>query len=215
MDRFKELKEELGEPLGTEFISELIHGMLVSNVAYLVARELSLDADECEKVALAGMVHDIGKLRMNTYVPEHVVKHTMQIDKMRYTRTHPTIGYAFLKEEGFEDDICQAVLYHHENYDGSGYPSNKAGEDIPFMARILRVCDVFSALISVRPYRDAFDIDTAVDLMIEEVNHFDMKVFLAFQRVVASNELVFSLGRLSMFTDTEFHQEFNQRHTGT
>jgi HD-GYP domain-containing protein (c-di-GMP phosphodiesterase class II) len=128
---------------------------------------------------------------------------------MRYVRTHPTWGYAALTEMGFDKDVCEAVLYHHENYDGTGYPSNLSGEDIPLMARILRVSDVFSALISDRSYREAFDIDSAVELMIDEVRHFDMRVFLAFQRVIQSNELILALGNLSRFTNKEFRVEFN------
>ena len=68
--------------------------------------------------------------------------------------------------------------------DGSGYPDNLRGEEIPYGARIIRVCDVFAALISDRPYRKSFDQDTALELMIEEVKNFDIKVFLAFQRVI-------------------------------
>ncbi len=194
--------------LGKDFLIELTHGMVVSNVAVLVARELNLDNDTCDKVALGGMVHDIGKLKINSYV-DYEQKHSMRIDQMRYVRTHPTLGYAALTEMGFDKDVCEAVLYHHENYDGTGYPSNLSGEDIPLMARILRVSDVFSALISDRSYREAFDIDSAVELMIDEVRHFDMRVFLAFQRVIQSNELILALGNLSRFTNKEFRVEFN------
>ncbi len=194
--------------LGKDFLIELTHGMVVSNVAVLVARELNLDNATCDKVALGGMVHDIGKLKINSYV-DYEQKHSMRIDQMRYVRTHPTLGYAALSEMGFDKDVCEAVLYHHENYDGTGYPSNLSGEDIPLMARILRVSDVFSALISDRSYREAFDIDSAVELMIDEVRHFDMRVFLAFQRVVQSNELILALGNLSRFTNKEFRVEFN------
>ncbi len=195
----------------SEFAKALTHGMLVSNVAYLVSQELNLSEEECAIAALAGMVHDIGKMQLNSYVnlnPDQ--KQSMSIDEIRYVRTHPTLGYAILTEQGFDPKICEAVLYHHENYDGTGYPANLAGEKIPYLARILRVCDVFSALISERPYREAFDIDTAVELMIDEVRHFDMRIFLAFQRVVQSNELIFSIGKLSMFTSDEFHYEFNK-----
>jgi putative nucleotidyltransferase with HDIG domain len=194
--------------LGKDFLIELTHGMVVSNVAVLVARELNLDNDTCDKVALGGMVHDIGKLKINSYV-DYEQKHSMRIDQMRYVRTHPTLGYAALTEMGFDKDVCEAVFYHHENYDGTGYPSNLSGEDIPLMARILRVSDVFSALISDRSYREAFDIDSAVELMIDEVRHFDMRVFLAFQRVIQSNELILALGNLSRFTNKEFRVEFN------
>lgn len=210
MERIQNI--DIGNELGTQFTKELTHGMLVSNVAYLVSRELNLTEEECQRAALAGMVHDIGKLQVSSYVDAEQ-EHSMQIDEMRYLRTHPTLGYATLVEQGFEPAVCDAVLYHHENFDGSGYPANLAGDGIPFLARILRVCDVFSALISERPYREAFDIDTAVELMIDEVRHFDMRVFLAFQRVVQSNELIFALGRLSIFTSDEFHYEFNKSGT--
>ena len=80
--------------------------------------------------------------------------------------------------------MLESILYHHENYDGTGYPSNLSGKEIPLGARILRVCDVYAALSSDRPYRKAFDITTVIDLMIDEIKNFDMEVFLAFQRVI-------------------------------
>ena len=101
---------------------------------------------------------------------------------------HSTLGYEELKGQGYSDFVLESILYHHENYDGSGYPSNKAGDDIPIGARILRVCDVYAALITDRPYRKGFDISTVMELMIDEVKNFDMQVFLAFQRVVHNGD---------------------------
>jgi HD-GYP domain-containing protein (c-di-GMP phosphodiesterase class II) len=101
---------------------------------------------------------------------------------------HPTIGYDILKNYDYSDIILEAVYHHHENYDGSGYPDNLKEKSIPYGARILRTCDVFAALISERRYRAAFDIDTAIDLMVEEVKNFDMEIFLAFLRIVNSDE---------------------------
>lgn len=88
----------------------------------------------------------------------------------------------------YSDTVLEAVKHHHENYDGSGYPSNLKGIDIPFPARILRVSDVFSALVSERQYRAAFDVDTAIDLMIDEVKNFDMHIFMAFLTMVHDDE---------------------------
>ncbi len=76
------------------------------------------------------------------------------------------------------------VLHHHENFDGTGYPDNLKGGKIPRGARILRVCDVFCALTSDRPYRSAFSPGAAVRLMIDEIKDYDMRVFLTFQRVI-------------------------------
>ena len=97
---------------------------------------------------------------------------------------HSTLGYEELKGQGYSEFILQTILYHHENYDGTGYPSNLRGREIPKGARILRVCDVFCALSSDRPYRKALEVDNVMQLMIEEIKNFDMEVFLAFQRVV-------------------------------
>ena len=99
---------------------------------------------------------------------------------------HSVLSYGILKKQGYEHTILDAVLYHHENYDGSGYPNNLKGENIPLGARILRICDVFGALVAHRPYRDAFTVDKAIRLMIKEIKNYDMACFLALQRIVNS-----------------------------
>ena len=174
----------IDEQLDVEAIPEpLMHGICVSNLAYLIGKELHYDDEFCHMLAMAGMVHDIGKMKIYAYIYGSD-DDTLTVEKLRYIRMHSKLGYDILSEEGFENDILEAVLYHHENYDGSGYPENLAGENIPISARIIRVCDVFAALISNRTYRKAFDMDTVVELMIDEVKNFDIKVFLAFQRVI-------------------------------
>ncbi len=159
------------------------HSMQVSRLAYLVGKELGLDEDICQALYDAGMVHDIGKEKLGNYVYEER-RHPMMVEEIQYVRMHSQIGYELLKERDYSDFILQTVRHHHENWDGSGYPDNLRGEEIPYGARILRVCDVFSALISDRPYRKSFDKETAMELMIEEIKNFDVKVFLAFQRVI-------------------------------
>ena len=167
--------------------SELHHGMLVSNLAYAVAEELGLPHKQCYDLAIAGMLHDIGKLKLTSYINGQE-QDPLVIEELKYVRMHSTLGYEELKDQGYSDFVLESILYHHENYDGSGYPSNKAGEEIPIGARILRVCDVYAALISDQPYRKGFDISTVMELMIDEVKNFDMQVFLAFQRVVHKDE---------------------------
>jgi len=163
------------------------HGMLVSSLAYRLSKELGSDEEACYMMSVAGMVHDIGKLKLTDYIyGRH--KGGLMIEELRYIRTHPTLGYLALAEQNYPKTILLAVLHHHENYDGSGYPDNLAGEEIPYEARILRVCDVFAALVSNRLYRQAFSTDAAVELMIDEVKNFDMAMFLAFLRVIHSDE---------------------------
>ncbi|MBQ4067959.1 MAG: HD domain-containing protein [Lachnospiraceae bacterium] len=163
----------------------LSHGMCVSNMAYAIAKEMGFDDEFCREIAIAGMIHDIGKIRLSSYLYGSD-ENTLHIEQMKYVRMHSQLSYDIAKEKGFSEFVQECVLYHHENYDGSGYPENLSGDAIPLGARIIRVCDVFGALISDRAYRKAFSVGTAIELMIDEVKNFDMEIFLAFQRVVNS-----------------------------
>lgn len=159
------------------------HGIYVSNMAVAIARKMGLSEDIVSDLAIAGMLHDIGKIKLDEYM-QAADKGNFVVEQLRYVRMHSKLSYDILKEMDYNNFILDSILYHHENFDGSGYPENLEGEDIPLGARILRVCDVFIALTSDRSYRRALDVDTAVQLMIEEVKNFDMEVFLAFMKVV-------------------------------
>ena len=161
---------------------QLVHGMQVSNLAWSVARRMGLSDDFCHQVAVAGMLHDIGKEEISGQIDEN--QERLVVEEMHYVRLHAAAGYEILKREGYPEEIQKMVLHHHENMDGSGYPDNLSGEKIPLGARIIRVCDVYAALLSDRPYRKGFDQDTAIQLMIEEIKNFDMNIFLTFQRVI-------------------------------
>lgn len=176
-------KRTTGHILRLNLVAELTHGMCVSNLAFQVACEMGLPPESCHEMAVAGMVHDIGKLEIAKYLYSREPD-PLTIEELKYVRTHSTMGYAILNERHYSEFVLQSILHHHENYDGSGYPSNLAGEEIPLGARILRVSDTFAALISDRPYRKAFSMEEAVALMIDEIKDFDVGVFLAFQRVV-------------------------------
>ena len=173
--------------LDFDLSAELNHGVVVSNLAYAVAAEMGRDEAFCYQMAIAGMLHDIGKLKLTGYINGQE-RDPLLIEELKYVRMHSSLGYEELKDQGYSDIVLQSILYHHENYDGSGYPSNLSGDSIPLGARILRVCDVYAALSSDRPYRKAFDVSTVIELMIDEIKNFDMEVFLAFQRVVHNNE---------------------------
>lgn len=176
-------KRTTGHILRLNLVAELTHGMCVSNLAFQVACEMGLPPETCHEMAVAGMVHDIGKLEIAKYLYSREPD-PLTIEELKYVRTHSTMGYAILNERHYSEFVLQSILHHHENYDGSGYPSNLAGKEIPLGARILRVSDTFAALISDRPYRKAFSMEEAVALMIDEIKDFDVGVFLAFQRVV-------------------------------
>lgn len=169
-------------------IKELSHGICVSNLAYRVGRRLGMTDEECHDLAVAGILHDIGKLEISKYVRGHG-EETLIIEELKYVRRHSVLGANVLGRMGYSDQIVDMVRYHHENCDGSGYPENLVREEIPLGARVLRVCDVFAALTADRPYRKAFDVDTAMELMIDESRYYDIRVFLAFMQVVHEEEL--------------------------
>ena len=136
-----------------------------------------------EKAMIAGLLHDIGKLEMAKYVYQKGQK-PLTIEEIKYVRLHPTLGYAITSQNHYSDFIIKSILYHHENYDGSGFQSNLKEDEIPIGARILRICDVFAALISDRQYRRAFSWEKAVAIMIEEIKNFDLKLFLCFLEII-------------------------------
>lgn len=170
-----------GKILDYRMEDEMNHGIYVSNMAYLVAKELGLPEEQCYELALAGVLHDIGKLVITDLNEED---DKLVVEEMRCVRMHASFGYEILKEYDFSEFLLESIRYHHENYDGTGYPENRSGEDIPIGARIIRVCDTFAALTTDRPYRKRFELETAIELMIEEVKNFDIKIFIAFRRVV-------------------------------
>ena len=186
MERLSETESE-DRLLEFDLSAELKHGIAVSNLAYALGEELGLPHQQCYDLAMAGMLHDIGKLKLRSYIHGQE-KDPLVIEELKYVRMHSTLGYEELKGQGYSDFILETILYHHENYDGSGYPSNLSGKEIPLGARILRVCDVFCALSQDRAYRKAFDRRTVIELMIDEIKNFDLEVFLAFQRVIHTRE---------------------------
>lgn len=161
---------------------EMYHGIEVSNLAVMIAEELGESKSFCDDLSVAGVLHDIGKMKINEYIFSE--ENTLVIEHMKYVRQHSIYSYEILKEAGYSENISEAVFYHHENYNGTGYPDCLKGNKIPWMARILRTCDVFAALTSDRSYRKAFDLDSAVQIMIDEIADYDMSVFLSFQRIL-------------------------------
>lgn len=174
---------ELIDYIVNDFKSGIKHGVLVANLTFALAKEYGMSDDEAYELKLAAMMHDIGKLKLSEYLYGRT-NESLPEEEKKYMSMHSKISYDVLKKYDYSDNIMNIVLSHHECYDGSGYPDGLAGEDIPVGARILKVTDEFSALISDRPYRKAFDIDTAVSIMIDEVKNVDMKVFILFQRLI-------------------------------
>ena len=162
---------------------ELLHGVKVCNLAFHFGKRLGLSYDRAIELATAGLLHDMGKLQMSRRLYGRDGE-SLEVEEIVRTRSHSRIGYDILMRYDYSDFILETILYHHENYDGTGYPRNLVATDIPEGARMLRLVDAFISLTSDKPYRKAFDKQTAVELMIEEVKNFDMRYFLAFLKMI-------------------------------
>jgi HD-GYP domain-containing protein (c-di-GMP phosphodiesterase class II) len=127
------------------------HSDRVAEYARLIARELSLDLNQCEQIYMTGLLHDVGKIG----VPDEVLNKPGQLTDSEFEliKQHPVIGFEILKHLENLDYVLPGVLHHHEAIDGSGYPHGLQGSEIPLEARILAVADAYDAMTSDRPYR--------------------------------------------------------------
>lgn len=129
------------------------HSLGVSILAITLGKWLNYSKEKLLDLAIAGLFHDIGKLR----IPDAIVKKPgrLSLEECNLMKQHSYYGYEMLLKTGkFNDNILQGVLYHHEKVDGSGYPNGFLGEEIPEYAKIIAVCDIYHALTSDRVYKD-------------------------------------------------------------
>lgn len=159
------------------------HSDRVAAFALLVGRELGLTTTGLKTVVAAGLLHDIGKLKIEDEVLKKDGKLTD--DEFRMIQRHPEFGVEVLRGKSFPWDIKPLILSHHEKMDGTGYPFGLKGEDIPLGARLLCVVDVFDALTSDRVYRKAFSVEKALSIMEEEMGTaFDSVILRCFARMI-------------------------------
>lgn len=131
------------------------HSIRVAQYSLALAHEMGWDHSKSEKLYYCALLHDIGK----TGIPDSILKKTTRLSDSEYhiMQTHTSIGATILKEMNFLEDIDKGALYHHEKYDGTGYPFGLKGEDIPIEARIICLADSFDAMNTARVYRKRCD----------------------------------------------------------
>jgi PAS domain S-box-containing protein len=193
----QELREALERMIGV--LADLVerrdpytsgHQKRVAELSREVALEMGLDEERAEKIAMAGAIHDIGKIS----VPAEVLSRPGNISpiEMELVRQHPQQGYEILKDVQTSWPLAEMVHQHHERPDGSGYPKGLKGGEILLEARILGVADVVEAMASYRPYRPSLGIDAA----LEEIESkkgllYDPKVVDACSRLFREKGFVF------------------------
>jgi len=140
-----------------------------------IGTALELPAEELEALRAAAVLHDVGKLA----VPEHILAKPGRLTREEFEKVkiHPSVGAEILERVDFPYPVARIVRFHHEKWNGGGYPSGLRGEEIPLGARILAAVDCFDALISGRPYRDAYALEEALQKMAAESGvSFDPRV---------------------------------------
>ncbi|HEX7056066.1 MAG TPA: HD-GYP domain-containing protein [Bacilli bacterium] len=161
------------------------HNYRVAVYALRLAREAGFSPDELRALAQGAIVHDIGKIEVPSSILNKPGKLTA--DERKIIERHPVIGYEMCRKLGFMKEELEIIRSHHEKWDGTGYPDNLRGGQIPTMARLLAVVDVYDALTSERAYRKAWTHEKAMEFIEEQSGkHFDPRFVAAWKRVCAS-----------------------------
>jgi diguanylate cyclase (GGDEF)-like protein len=152
-------------------------------VAEEIAKALKLPSSEVENVKRAAVLHDLGKVGIEESI---LSKNGPLTNKEKeIVRSHPWIATQILREIHALRGAIPAILYHHERFDGRGYPLGLKGEEIPLSARIVAIADVYQALVSQRPYRKAYSKQQAIKIIKSEAGkHFDPQIVELFLKVI-------------------------------
>jgi putative two-component system response regulator len=175
------------------------HAHRVSGYATAIGRRMKLNASMLEQLSLAAFLHDIGKIG----TPDSIfLKPGMLTKEERAVmQRHSQGGARLLREITDMENVADAVLHHHEHYDGTGYPDNLSGERIPLLSRIILVADAYDAMTNPRAFREAWEHEAALKQLISEsAAQFDPEVVQAFSEIntLAYGSSVFADGSGSM-----------------
>lgn len=139
------------------------HSNRVARCSVAIATRMGMDEESVKNINFIALLHDIGKIG----VPDAVLNKPSALTDEEYAiiKQHPTTGYDILKDIRIIPDVHLGALYHHERYDGTGYPHGLKGEDIPLIARIIAIADTYDAMTSNRAYRKALTNDIVISEM--------------------------------------------------
>ena len=159
------------------------HSDRVSAYSVLIGKKLGLSDEDLEKLKVGGLFHDIGKIG----IPDSILLKEGKLTDEEYDKIkeHPLIGVKILQNASLFQDFIDIVKYHHERFDGRGYPERLSGENIPLLARITAVADTYDAMTSKRSYRDALPLEV-VRMEIEKCSgtQFDPTISKAFLEIL-------------------------------
>lgn len=165
------------------------HHFRVANLCKQFAYKLNLDEKKTFILIQSALLHDVGKLG----IPEDILmkKEELTSYELCILRSHSITGASYLKDKGFPEEIVKTVEYHHERIDGEGYPYGVLGENIPFLSKILAVCDAYDAMTAGRHYKKRLSIDKALkELSMNLGTQFDSDVVDKFISILHKKEEV-------------------------
>jgi HD-GYP domain-containing protein (c-di-GMP phosphodiesterase class II) len=166
-----------------------LHSLAVSALMIAFGRNLGHSEEDVRLLGVGGLVHDLGKMAL----PNAILMKTGKLsdEEMDLVRAHPQRSYDLISRiESTPKQVLDICRYHHEKFDGSGYPHRLAGKQIPYVARLAAVCDVYEALTTVRPYKRAWSQAEAINMMMNSPGHFDDTLLKAFiSRMVINGTL--------------------------
>ena len=173
------MMEALGRAIARRDSDDGTHNYRVAWISATLAEEVGLHGRRMQELIAGSFLHDVGKIG----IPDAILLKPGRLndEEMNIMRTHVSMGEDIVTGAGWLDGGKTVVAAHHEKWDGSGYPRGLAGEDIPLVARIFAIADVFDALCARRPYKEPMALEDAVRVLNEEAGkHFDphlVKVF--------------------------------------
>lgn len=160
------------------------HATSVATLITKLGEQSNMDRDELITLEYAGMLHDIGKVAIS----ESVVSKPTRLTRAEYLmiQQHTILGYKLLVPLQIPSMLTEAILSHHENYNGSGYPEGLKGEAIPLVGRLIRIVDYYDALTSYRSYRPKtiYSPTEALEILQENRHCFDLSLLEVFFHLI-------------------------------
>ncbi len=159
------------------------HSARVAKISLAIAEKLNLSDKKREMIEYAALLHDVGKIG----IEDAILRKPGTLTEGEYVivKQHPVIGFEIVSKIDFLKEIAGFIRSHHERCNGSGYPDGKKLSDLPIESLILSVADVFEALISDRPYRKAYSVEEALNIMENEENeYYDVKIIKALKEII-------------------------------
>lgn len=174
-----------------------LHSVAVCALMVGLARQLGLDEDMVQLAGAGGLMHDLGKAT----VPLDILNKPGRLTDAEFAhmKRHSVAGGSMLKEAGAPVEVQDIALYHHEKFSGGGYPVGLVGNDIPLLARMGAVCDVYDAVTSERAYKRPWSPAEAIREMANWRGHFDERIFSAFVKFVG----IYPVGSLVRLSSNE------------